>query len=53
MPCAPVVQRKMFGYPAGFINGNMFRNDMVSGLPETQREEFLKEDVKIFEPTRE
>jgi hypothetical protein len=24
MPGPPAVQRKMFGYPAGFINGNMF-----------------------------
>ena len=48
----------MFGYPAGFINGNMFmglfRNDMIARLPKTQREEFLKkESVKIIEPMRE
>jgi hypothetical protein len=58
MPCAPVVQRKMFGYPAGFIIGTMFtglfRKDTVSGLPKTQREEFLKkEGVKIIRPMRE
>jgi TfoX/Sxy family transcriptional regulator of competence genes len=55
MPCPPAVQRKMFGYPAGFINGNMFmglfQDDMILRLPEVQREEFLKKDgAKIFEP---
>jgi hypothetical protein len=41
MPCPPAVQRKMFGYPAGFINGNMFmglfQDDMILRLPEVQR----------------
>jgi len=55
MPGPPTVQRKMFGYPAGFINGNMFmglfQDDMILRLPEPQREEFLKKDgAKIFEP---
>ena len=55
MPGLPAVQRQMFGYPAGFINGNMFmglfQNDMILRLPETEREEFLKIDgARIFEP---
>src|SRR6202049_4576359 len=55
VPGPPAVQRKMFGYPAGFINGNMFmslfQDDMILRLPESLREEFLKVDgAKIFEP---
>jgi len=55
MPGPPAVQRKMFGYPAGFINGNMFmglfQNDMILRLPESQRAEFLKRGgARIFEP---
>jgi len=55
VPGPPAVQRKMFGYPAGFINGNMFmglfQDDMILRLPESLREEFLKkEGAKIFEP---
>jgi TfoX/Sxy family transcriptional regulator of competence genes len=54
-PGTPAVQRKMFGYPAAFINGNMFmglfQDDMILRLPESLREEFLKKDgAKIFEP---
>lgn len=55
IPDPPAVQRKMFGYPAGFVNGNMFmslfQDDMILRLPESLREEFLKVDgAKIFEP---
>ena|ERR1700686_175184 len=55
IPGPPAVQRKMFGYPAGFINGNMFmglfQDDMILRLSESLREEFLKVDgAKIFEP---
>jgi hypothetical protein len=55
MPGPPVVQRKMFGYPAGFINGNLFmslfEDQMIFRLPESQRQELLKkEGAKIFEP---
>jgi TfoX/Sxy family transcriptional regulator of competence genes len=55
IPDPPVVQRKMFGYPAGFVNGNMFmslfQDDMILRLPESLREEFLRVDgAKIFEP---
>lgn len=55
MPGPPAVQRKMFGYPAGFVNGNMFmglfKESMILRLPEGPREEFLKvHSAKIFEP---
>jgi TfoX/Sxy family transcriptional regulator of competence genes len=55
IPDPPAVQRKMFGYPAGFVNGNMFmslfQDDLILRLPESLREEFLKVDgAKIFEP---
>jgi TfoX/Sxy family transcriptional regulator of competence genes len=55
VPGSPAVQRKMFGYPAVFINGNMFmslfQDDMILRLLESYREEFLKLDgAKIFEP---
>jgi TfoX/Sxy family transcriptional regulator of competence genes len=55
MPGEPAVQRKMFGYPAGFVNGNMFmglfEESMILRLSESDRQEFLKlEDAKIFEP---
>ena len=55
MPGAPAVQRKMFGYPAGFVNGNMFmglfQESMILRLPTGPREEFLNDHgAKIFEP---
>ena len=55
MPGPPAVQRKMFGYPAGFVNGNMFmglfQESMILRLPTGPREEFLKvHNAKIFEP---
>jgi TfoX/Sxy family transcriptional regulator of competence genes len=55
MPGPPAVQRKMFGYPAGFVNGNMFmglfQESMILRLPTGPREEFSKNhDARIFEP---
>ena len=55
MPGPPAVQRKMFSYPAGFVNGNMFmslfQESMILRLSESHREEFLKADgAKLFEP---
>ncbi len=55
VPGPPVVQRKMFGYPAAFVNGNLFmslfQDDMILRLPEGLREELLKVDgAKIFSP---
>jgi TfoX/Sxy family transcriptional regulator of competence genes len=55
MPGKPAVQRKMFGYPAGFVNGNMFmgvfQEEMILRLSEQDREELLKvNSARIFEP---
>jgi len=55
IPDPPAVQRKMFGYPAGFVNGNMFmslfQDDMILRLPEKLRDEFMRVDgAKVFEP---
>jgi len=45
----------MFGYPAAFVNGNLFmslfQDDMILRLPEGLREELLKVDgARIFSP---
>jgi TfoX/Sxy family transcriptional regulator of competence genes len=55
MPGPPVTGRKMFGYPAGFVNGNMFmglfQDEMILRLSEDDRKELLKErGAKIFAP---
>src|SRR5271169_6163011 len=55
MPGPPAAQRKMFGYPAGFVNGNMFmglfQESMILRLPTGPREEFVKRhDKNLFEP---
>ncbi len=48
-------QKAMFGYPAGFVNGNMFagtyQDKLVVRLPAAQRAELLKlKGTKVFEP---
>ena len=55
MPGAPAVMRKMFGFPAGFIHGNMFmglhQENMILRLSEASRTELLAiEAAKLFEP---
>jgi TfoX/Sxy family transcriptional regulator of competence genes len=55
MPGFPAVARKMFGYPAGFVNGNMFmglhEHRFVVRLPEGERAELLGlEGAETFEP---
>src|SRR5712692_8040854 len=55
MPGAPAVMRKMFGFPAGFIHGNMFmglhQENMILRLSEESRTELLAiEGAKLFEP---
>ena len=55
LPGPPVVARKMFGYPAGFVNGNLFmglfEDDLILRLPEKLREELLAANqAKRFEP---
>jgi len=55
MPGPPATQRKVFGYPAGFVNGNMFMglfaDEMILRLPEDLREKMISaHGAKIFEP---
>jgi TfoX/Sxy family transcriptional regulator of competence genes len=55
VPGPPAQQRKMFGYPAAFVNGNMFMGlfaeNMMIRLPEELRNNLLKlQGARIFEP---
>ena len=55
VPGPPAVPRQMFGFPAAFVNGNMFmglhQEDMLLRLPEDSRAELLKvSGARIFEP---
>ena len=53
-PGPPATPKKMFGFPAAFVNGNMFmglhQEDMILRLPEGSRAELLKMNARIFEP---
>lgn len=53
-PGPPATAKKMFGFPAAFVNGNMFmglhQEDMILRLPEGSRAELLKMNARIFEP---
>jgi len=54
-PGPPATPRKMFGFPAAFVNGNMFmglhQEDMILRLPEDARTELLGvAGAHIFEP---
>lgn len=46
MPGPPATKRKMFGYPAGFVNGNLFmglfEDAMILRLPSELREEMIQ-----------
>jgi len=56
VPSDPRVERrKMFGYPAAFVGGNMFmglhQENLILRLPEQQRSAFLSiEGASVFEP---
>lgn len=55
MPGPPAVTRKMFGYPAGFVNGHMFaalhEHRFIVRLGESDRAELLAvEGAHAFEP---
>lgn len=57
MPGPPAEQRKMFGYPAGFVNGNLFmglfEEALILRLPESRREEFIElYNARLFEPMK-
>src|ERR1700736_3305374 len=53
-PGPPAVRRKMFGYPAAIVNGNMFlglfQDQMIIRLPEKAREDLIHEGGELFEP---
>jgi len=53
-PGPPATPKKMFGFPAAFVNGNMFmglhQEDMILRLPGGSRAELLKMNARIFEP---
>jgi TfoX/Sxy family transcriptional regulator of competence genes len=54
-PGPPAVSRKMFGFPAAFVHGNMFmglhQEDMLLRLPEDARTELLAvRGAHTFEP---
>jgi len=54
-PGPPAETRKMFGYPAAFVNRNMFmglfQDQMMLRLSDSDRVEFMKSDgAKVFEP---
>ena len=55
MPGPPATKRKMFGFPAGFIKGNMFtglfEDSMILRLPPELREELIqRHGAKLFAP---
>jgi TfoX/Sxy family transcriptional regulator of competence genes len=55
MPGPPAMKRKMFGFPAGFVNGNMFmglfEDSMILRLPLESREELMQlYGAKTFAP---
>ena len=55
MPGPPATKRKMFGFPAGFVNGNMFmglsEDSMILRLPPELREELIqRHGAKHFAP---
>ncbi len=50
-----VERKKMFGYPVGFTNGNMFMglhsDGIILRLGEVERESFIRQyNARIFEP---
>jgi TfoX/Sxy family transcriptional regulator of competence genes len=54
-PGPPATKRKMFGFPAGFINGNLFmglfEDSMILRLPEELRQEMIQQHgAKLFAP---
>jgi TfoX/Sxy family transcriptional regulator of competence genes len=54
MPGPPAIPRKMFGYPAAFVNGNLFmslfQEQMILRLPEELRTKLLADNWERFEP---
>lgn len=55
-PAAPAERRLMFGYPAAFVNGNMFmslfEDELVLRLDEAARQALLAAGGTPFEPMK-
>jgi len=55
-PPPPAERRMMFGYPAGFVNGNMFmglyQETLVLRLDDDARQELLDGGAELFEPMK-
>jgi len=56
VPGPPALTRPMFGYPAAFVNGNMFmslfQESMILRLPEDARAELMRAGGSVFEPMK-
>ena len=57
MPGPPAAKRKMFGFPAGFVNGNLFmglfEDSLILRLPAESREELMQlHGAKAFAPMK-
>ena len=55
VPGEPAERRQMFGYPAVFVNGNLFmslfHDDFILRLSDAAREKLLKvKGARLFEP---
>lgn len=54
VPAPPAEARQMFGYPAAFVNGNMFmgvfQDRMFLRLPDEARGELMQEGGDVFDP---
>lgn len=56
LPKSPRIERRrMFGYPAAFVNGNLFagvhQDDILVRLPEGERQMLLSQGGRRWEPT--
>ena len=56
IPGPPVEKKMMFGYPAAFVNGNMFMSlfgkALILRLPEDARQELIAAGGSMFEPMK-
>ena len=56
LPGAPAERRLMFGYPAAFVNGNMFmglyQEQLILRLDDESRHELLDGGAALFEPMK-
>jgi len=56
LPGAPAERRMMFGFPAAFVNGNMFmglfEESFILRLDDKPRAQLLDSGAKLFEPMK-